>query len=97
MPVARWTDDRLDDFFRRFNNVEPVAKDVAVMQSELRSLTKAVDHNTKATERVAKQLEDAKLEPFTRGRSVRTQLLIVLVSAIVGGGFVLLSALLFHG
>ncbi len=91
--AERWSDDRLDDLSRRISGAEGVMSDVAVMKSEMNRLVRELDRNTKATEHVADQLEQSKLEPFTRARALRNAVLIAVVAACVSGAFVLLATL----
>ena len=88
----RWSDDRLDDLSRRVERIEPLVSQVAILGERVESNTRATERNTKATEHVAGQLEESKLEPFTRARNFRNAVFIVLISAAVGTGFALISA-----
>lgn len=93
-PVARWTDDGLDRLAKQVDSISPVVTKVAVMEEKMTTLARALDNNTKATEHVAQQMEDAKMEPLTRSQNLRHQVYITIVGAVAGGVFVLLGVLL---
>jgi hypothetical protein len=103
-PLNRWNDDRLDDLKRRVDSVEPLVADVARLSERMKSLSGQLEANTRATkdgamatEHVARQLEQARLEPLTRGRNTRTQIYIGLIGAGAASIFALLGALIAGG
>jgi hypothetical protein len=99
--MVQWTDERLGDRFaeldRRVTSVEPTVRDVIELRAEMRSLGDAVRRNTTAQETTATQLEGLTLEPLVRGRDFRTQLFLVIVSGLIGGGLAILAVLAGHG
>lgn len=92
-PLSRWNDDRLDDLNGRVRDMEPTARTVAVLEQQMSSLSAELRTNTKGQERIAKQFEQAQLEPLTRARSFRQQLTIAVVAALAGGGLAVFGAL----
>jgi hypothetical protein len=88
-PFPRWNDDRLDELAKRVARLDDVVTEVAVLKTEMRNLTRAVDANTRATGNVSKQFEQAQIEPFQRGRNFRNQLVLVIMGALAGGGVAL--------
>jgi hypothetical protein len=93
-PLSRWNDDRLDDLNGRVRDMEPTARTVAVLEQRMQSLSAQLRENTKGQERIAKQFEQAQLEPLTRARSFRQQLTIAVIAALAGGGLAVFGALI---
>ncbi len=92
--AERWSDDRLDELGRKVGRLDEVVTDVAVLKSEFKNLARELHRNTDATEHVAEQLEQAKIEPLTRGRALRNQIVIAVIGAIIAGVFVILGVIL---
>jgi hypothetical protein len=96
MPNVQWPDDRINDLSRRVSNVETIVPDVAVMKAAMATLSRELDRNTNATEHVARQLEDTKLEPLTRSRRIWGGIIIAVCGALAGGAFAVLGAVIAH-
>ena len=94
MPLESWNDQRLDGLERRVDRVEPVTTEVAVIKAEMRNLSRELKHNTLAVEQVGEQLEKAQLEPLTRSKNMRSQMVIAISAAVTGGGLAILGGFL---
>lgn len=96
-PLFRWNDDRLDDLQRVVNSHTPIVNSVGELRVEIRGLSEKLDANTRGQAEIARQFEDAQLEPFTRKRRLQDQLAISVASAVVGGGIAVAGALIAGG
>jgi hypothetical protein len=93
-PTNRWNDDRLDELNGRLGRVEPVITEVAVLRTEMHTLTRELRANTTATQEVAEQMEKAQIEPLDRRRRFWGAIVIGSASAGAGGVLVLIGTLL---
>lgn len=93
-PAAEW---RLAQIERRVERIEPVVTDVALLKRDMETLTKAMDNNTRATNRVGEQLEKAQMEPIARRIAWWNQLALAAIGALLAGGFALIGALIAGG
>jgi hypothetical protein len=92
--MIRWNDDRMDDLKRQVDGMAPTVQSVAVLRAEMATLTRDLEANSRGQEKIAQQLEQAQLEPLTRSRNLRSQALIAITAAVIGGGIAVLGALL---
>lgn len=91
-PLLRWNDDRLDDLYRRLLDLEPTVHSVGELRVEMRGLKTRLEENTAESKNIARQFEDARVEPLTRHRTLRNGLIIAATSGVVGGGLAVLGA-----
>lgn len=96
-PFPRWNDDRLDDLKARVDEMVPTVGTVGILKEQMRGLTRVVEANTRATEKVSEQLEDAQKAPMQRVRNRRDQLLIAVAAAFVSGASAIFGALIASG
>jgi hypothetical protein len=94
MPFPRWNDDRLDRLQNQVDGMSSTVNSVAVLREQMITLTKDLEKNSKVQEKITEQLEQAQLEPLTRARNIRSQAVIAVTAAVVGGGIAVLGALL---
>lgn len=90
-PLHRWNDDRLDDLQRRVASMEPTVGSVGELRVEMRGLARDLETTSKGVERLSGQLEAAQREPVTRMRNFRSQAIIAISAAVVGGGMAILG------
>lgn len=93
-PLHRWSDDRIDDLARRVAAIEPSVGSIGELRVEMRGLQRGLEAATKGLERFSEQFEKAQEEPLNRIRTFRSQAVVAIGAAIVGGGMAIFGALI---
>ena len=95
--ASRWNDDRLDELNGKVRRLEPIATEVAVIKAEMSGLRRDLRENTTATHEVATQLEKVQLGSATKRIAWWGQVLLMMLGALVAGGFAIVAALIASG